>query len=529
MRDLMPPSCRMPPLLLVAMLAGCGGGGGSAQPPSGGTATTAPSASIADQPVYTQSSFARASLCYFCNSANLKANQVTLDDESAPAWKVGSDAPVVARGILTTTTVRGAVRESSTRYDTLEARSAAVGPVEWIDLERGRIGVLGQEVQGYGDWAGRGRASVPPAESRQITELKIGQRVRVFGYDLEDGVIAGTGVRDAANDPERVTGTVSRLDAGARRLAVGGLEVDFARATIEGFPGGEVQAGDRIEVIVGGPVATRPLRAARLVYRDQPMTVEPGTRVSASGLARFPPRSRGLPASTGITGVRVGGVLLALESGCRSDFPASTRLARLFGRATAAGTLAPDDAGADCLLFPDYPSSTSTITGVLQRDVDASGRSRILDVDLQFQAATAWFARAGIAGDTAAFHAGDRVTVGLWAAGLAGRGIASYIEPATPSITPTAQARFEGWMTSDGVDHVIFLDRPMLIDERTQAALTDCNYSLDAVPANTPSAAFVGRAFTPYGTRWITADVAQNDGGGWYAVGIRAFQDPYCD
>ena len=84
-------------------------------------------------------------------------------------------------------------------------------------------------------------------------------------------------------------------------------------------------------------------------------------------------------------------------------------------------------------------------------------------------------------------------------------------------------------MTSDGVDHVIFLDRPMLIDERTQAALTDCNYSLDAVPANTPSAAFVGRAFTPYGTRWITADVAQNDGGGWYAVGIRAFQDPYCD
>ena len=202
-------------LAMALAAAGCGGGGGGGGGGAnslGGTTSVAatPTADVAanrvDQP------YLFIGTCYICGRSNA-ALQGTLDGESFPGSRLDSDAVVIARGTQSITTAADGSRVGTYAFREFAARSVVVGHVEWIDPARGRIGILGQDMQGFGPWVGA-LVDVPPGggvePSLAITRLDIGQRVRVFGFDTDGGPIVATGVHDAlADSPERVTGRVT--------------------------------------------------------------------------------------------------------------------------------------------------------------------------------------------------------------------------------------------------------------------------------------------------------------------------------
>lgn len=517
----------------LAMLAtvlgsiGCGGGGdggGDGRDTSAGTGAPATStANRVDRP------YLFIGTCYICGSSAIFAQQAMLDGQTVPIWTVGTDAIVIARGLQSNTTTQLGQGGYSFRVDVLEARSAVVGRIEWIDLARGRIGVLGQEVHGIGPWVSAVLDSAA-GTTLTINRLVVGQRVRVFGFDTDGGPIAATGVHAAlADSPERVTGTVSRIDLASRQLVIGALSIDYSAAGIEAFPGGEVQVGDRIEAVGRVTDAPRLLRATNLVYREAPLAIAAGTLVGAHGVLALPSRTRspGVPLEST---VRLGGVVLSLAPSCTRELAGATNHADLYAAVNASGALQPDgESHSSCRLLAGSPASglMGSVTGTLDPREAASGVLRVFDVAVQTQVATVWFEAGNVAGESARFRSGDTVTISLWPGVDPGRGVAAGVYRADTPIEAPALVRFEGWMTSPGPDAVTFLGRTIRIDSQTRAGLRDCSTPEQILTPVAP-ASFVARAFAP-SSRAITATVATTDDGGWRAVTIETWNYYYCD
>lgn len=504
-------------VLAAAVATGCGGGDAKPLPPAPAPVVVA---TRTDRPlVY-------VGRCHFCTGSSVAAATAELDGRVVPAPSLGPNAVVVARG-TESTTVFGNRTTRAVGYDRISARSAVVGRVEWIDTSRGRIGVLGQDVQGLGDWVGAGLTPDDPA-ARSIAQLAVGERIGVFGYDSTGGRVAGIGVRAAAADvADRVTGFVERVDPGARRLAIGSLEVDYSSARIEDFPQGEPRVGDRIEVIAASGDDRRPLRASALQYRGAPLELADGTIVDASGLVAqdVAPRS---PGSTQPAVVLIGGQVLQLGSSCVLESGIGTGFARVLARSGSGGVLQPDASPYQCQLRRSAPNSSAFVTGALDVMDATNGVLRVLDVTLQAQFATRYTDAPDAASASNPFRPGDEVTIGVLPTTTPGRAVAaSVFRPLSP-IGDATRALFQGWMTAPGADRVIFLGRPILVDGGTRAGLREClNYLENLRPI--AAAQFVPLAFFASDARWVTATVARDGNGGWRADMIEAYDDPLCD
>lgn len=517
-------------LLMALATSGCGGGGGDAGSSSGASTPVTGNAVANGATARVDRPYLFIGTCYVCGSSATPL-QATLDGQPLPGGKLDPDAIVIARGTQSTTTTADGRRFVSAGFSEFEARSAVVGRVEWIDLQRGRIGVLGQEVHGFGPWVGAVVTTPRPGAepSLAIVRLEVGQRVRVFGFDSDGGPIVATGVHDAlAGSPERVTGRVTRLDLAARQLTIGALSIDWSAAGLDGFPGGAVQVGDRIEAVGATDRDLRLLRATNLVYREAPLAIAPGAVVDAYGLVTAPSRTRseGVPPATTL---RLGGEILRIGASCTRALPSADGFAALSAAADTDGVLQPEGGGrSPCRLRADYPNAPAFVTGPLERRDTASGSLRVLDVTVQAQAGTTWFEAANVAGDAATFRDGDPVTIGLWAGIGPARGVAAHVQRADTPVEAPAIARFEGWMSSPGPGLVTFLGRGIRIDAQTRAGLRSC-----AVPFVQPLTAvapesFVTLAYT-IASRWITASVVTTAAGEWRAVTIETWNDIYCD
>ena len=122
------------------------------------------------------------------------------------------------------------------------------GPISSIDADANRMSVMGQTVL-----VGMDTVFALSGSGAGMSHLNIDDVVEVSGYVDSNGAIVAASVRsgDASGEYD-LTGTVGSVDAGAMRLTVNGLGVDFGAAGLFGLPDAMPRAGDTVEVIGNG-------------------------------------------------------------------------------------------------------------------------------------------------------------------------------------------------------------------------------------------------------------------------------------
>jgi hypothetical protein len=155
------------------------------------------------------------------------------------------------------------------------------GPIESIDLLAQRLVVLGQTVTV--DAATSFDAAIA---TRSLLGLGVGTSIEVSGFRAADGVLRGSRIElDTDNDPYRVSGVLTGVDAAARSALLNGLTIDYRTATLEGFAAGQPTAGDFV-LVEGVTLSGTQLVAARLVRSNSaPLDLAAaGTTAEVEGL-----------------------------------------------------------------------------------------------------------------------------------------------------------------------------------------------------------------------------------------------------
>lgn len=524
--------CTVALVALATLLAACGGGGNGG---GGVVQTTLPNPTAAPVPaaVVTEQRFVRIGPCYFCSPNALAAARVTIDGESATNFDVGTDSTVLATGVQTVTS-RGSISTSTTRFESVQVSSAIVGRIEALDLARGSLRILGQDVRGVGSWisaaAWPNSADASPPSLR-LARLTVGDRVRVSGDVSDDGIILATEVHPpSASAPDRVRGTIRRIDLATRTLTIGALSVDYSLANLEGFPDGALAAGDRVEVIGTATAAPSGLRATSIAYRDAPLAIATGVRLEANGLVERLASTRLSPgAETGTA--RFGGHVLRLASVCGvaavSGLP-STAYARAL--VDGAGLLQPLPGDSrSCQLAPVGFPFEALVTGAVTPLDAARSRFALAGLVVDLPPGIAWVDSAGRLADRSSARDGDVMRLGLVSTAVPGSMVASTVDRTDIAVIPPAGARIEGWMTGSPQRSVVtVLGRTIQMDAETRAGLRGCDSATGTLTDVSPDS-FPGRTFAGTQIRWIVATIMPLADASWRAVSIEAYQDAFCD
>jgi len=162
--------------------------------------------------------------------------------------------------------------------DVIARVTAVEGPIGTLQPADARMTVLGREVRV--DAATVFGAGIDP---RALSGLAEGELVVVAGHGTAGGGVLATRVERRGDDGTafELTGEVAALDGEARTFRLGSQEVRFADAALEGFDGGAVAIGDRVEV--RGELAEEAFEAARVVR----LPAAPLTAVEDAGRGRI--------------------------------------------------------------------------------------------------------------------------------------------------------------------------------------------------------------------------------------------------
>lgn len=154
------------------------------------------------------------------------------------------------------------------------------GPVDSIDLALGQLVVLGQLVIVGPDTSFDD--SISPAS---LAGISVGDIVEVSGFVAADGSILATRIEDKpAGSPFEVHGVVSDLDAANFMFSIAGLVVDFATATLNDFPGGQISNGDFVEAKGNSFAANGELVADSVELESVGISGDDGDHVEVEGL-----------------------------------------------------------------------------------------------------------------------------------------------------------------------------------------------------------------------------------------------------
>jgi hypothetical protein len=221
-------------LLFTALLSACGGGGGGGTTTAGGIGGTGITASG------TVTGFGSV----FVNGVEFRTTGTTItinDDTNRPESELQVGMVVEVKGALDASGKTGTA--TSIRF-----RDNAQAQVQSVDLVNNTVVVLGQTVKVDNNtvFAGTGLAAA--------TDLKVNDVVQVSGFD--DGSAAGmiratrvekTGTFAPGVEVE-VKGTISSLNALTKTFNVRNLAVNYATASLSGFPATGPANGQRVEV-----------------------------------------------------------------------------------------------------------------------------------------------------------------------------------------------------------------------------------------------------------------------------------------
>jgi len=151
------------------------------------------------------------------------------------------------------------VRGTTSGRWSVDVQHTAIGPIEAIDLERGRIDVLGQHV--YVLDQTRTRVSLSP----DIGAFHVGDFVAVSGSFTADGDIYATHLTHVEPQGLLLRGILAAGHGGG--LRIGDLAVDLSAAVLEGFPASAPLPGDAVLVR-----ANEPMSGGRLIASSARLT-----------------------------------------------------------------------------------------------------------------------------------------------------------------------------------------------------------------------------------------------------------------
>ena len=221
--------------ILLAGITSCGGGGGGGSvvqppptpPPVGGISGNG----IAIGPVTTFGSIVVNGVRYETNSAAFMINDAA-----------GTQADLKVGHVVT---VNGTINNDGTTgtANTVDFDDTVKGPVESVDLVTSQLVVLGQTVFVSPDTSFDD--SFSPAS---LEGVSVGQIVEVSGqFDASGNIVATRIEPKPAGTQFEVHGTVSALDTGNMLFNLSNLVVDFSTATLDNFPGSQINDGDFVE------------------------------------------------------------------------------------------------------------------------------------------------------------------------------------------------------------------------------------------------------------------------------------------
>jgi hypothetical protein len=176
------------------------------------------------------------------------------------------------------------------RADATDVLHVIDGNVESVDLGHNRIQVMGQSVViaplPLRPIAGTLELTTDARElATLLRALKIGDRIAISGYGSPSGEILATGVESrAAARPFMVNGIIGNIDTAQFRFALNALIIDYSRAQLLGFPGGQPSPGDRMAAFADAAPAGGILSVSRLVYVPGELEGPAGADVSIEGV-----------------------------------------------------------------------------------------------------------------------------------------------------------------------------------------------------------------------------------------------------
>ncbi len=220
--------------LVTGTLAACGGSGGGSSvspppppPPSGGIGRNG----IAIGPV--------------SNFGSVIVNGVRYDTSNASFAIDGAAGGEDDLNVGDVVIVQGTIDDSGTTgtADQVLFDDVVKGPVESVNAVASSLVVLGQTV------LVRPETSFDDGFSpASIDGVTVGQIVEVSGQFDANGDIVATRIEPKpAGTQFEVHGTVAALDTANSVFMLGGLTVDYSAATLDNFPGGQINNGDFVE------------------------------------------------------------------------------------------------------------------------------------------------------------------------------------------------------------------------------------------------------------------------------------------
>ena len=510
--------------LVVALLAlpACGGGSGP-QPPLG--AVSPPTTVVTERPLVA------IGRCYTCGAAINRAGNIELDGERLQAAALGVESVGLARGKQSVTNDGGRWR-TDLSLDTVTASTVVVGAVEWVDLRRGRIGVLGQDVQGDGSWIVSRSPTGSATTGLGLGAIRVGDRVRVNGFDGPDDAILGLAVLPAADGMrDRATGTLRSLDVVARRLRLGGLDVDYATASIEDFPTGEPRVGDRIEV-VGQLLRPGLLWASTVRRRDSIPQIDVGSFVSIDGLLGRAAR-RGAATAPDAVDLLVAGYSVSVAGDC-GDVRNLRVGERVYVRGvmSAAGVLSRDPTllpVGDCYAARSGSGGDVNFEATVETTDAARAGFSAFGVEVYVPIAALVH---GLSGERLAtpLAVGDRVEIWGWQSLSSDTLLAPWIRRVATA--PGAAARFDARVSAADTDRLVLLGRSLRIDAATRTTYANCiGYTSSGSKSIAPDQLIPTQFFangSAGALRWARGTMERMPDGAWRAVAVEIY-DPDCE
>ena len=303
-------------LLGTLVAASCGGSGGESVAGIDSRGSPAPSASI----------FAKGAISGFgsviVNGVTYNTNSATFTIDGSP----GTQADLAVGDVVViqgTDSGSGAPVANSVVFD-----DAVEGPISDIDLAAATLTVLGQLVRI--DGATSFDDGIIP---RSLDGLSVNNIVEVSGFYLADGSISATRIELKSQGGElELTGTVSNVGTGT--FEINGFVIDFSAATLENFPNGMPENGQRVEAKGDGLGGSGELVATRVQYKESELG-EDGDEAEVEGFITV----FNSAADFEVEGVRVTtNAQTVYENGASTDL-ALNRKIEVEGSINAAGVL----------------------------------------------------------------------------------------------------------------------------------------------------------------------------------------------
>ena len=264
---------------MMLALAACGGGGGGGGD-DGGTVTppvTPPVDGIGRNGVAIGPISNFGSVIVNGVTYNTDAATFSIDDEPGTQDDLEVGDMVIIAGTINDDGVSGTA-------DTVFFDDLVKGPVDSVDLVNRSLVVLGQPVlvtasTSFDD--GFSPASLEGVNAGQIVEVS-GQ------IDANDNIVATRIEPKPTGTTFEVYGTVAGNDATNLEFTIRGLLVDYAGATLQDFPSGQVSNGDFVEVKGNALGGSGELIATQVEFKSLVPNANDGDFVEVEGfITRF--------------------------------------------------------------------------------------------------------------------------------------------------------------------------------------------------------------------------------------------------